>query len=338
MSAKSEQLEQELEEVEDADEVCASCSCGIAAVDEVKLKDCDGGCILVKYCSDECKENYSEQHKEECKKRVDEMSGDVQRRADELHNKKLFTQPDISHRGECSICCLPLPLDVIKSRLMSCCCKYICNGCFYVNREREVKDSRLEQRCAFCREPLPDKREKALKKFMERVKKNDPAAMTQMGKKYDHERDYRKALQYWTKAADLGCAEAHFSLGSMHDRGIIGVEKDMEKAVYHLEQAAIDGHPGARVFLASYEIDNSRFERAAKHYIIAANLGCDISLKLIKDFFVEGVVSKEEYAAALRGYQAAVDATKSSERDEGEVMFQEEFKKFGFGKQLARRN
>ena len=42
MSAKSE-------EIDDADEVCACC--GIAGVDDVKLKDCNGGCDLVKYCT-----------------------------------------------------------------------------------------------------------------------------------------------------------------------------------------------------------------------------------------------------------------------------------------------
>ncbi len=44
MSAKSEQLEQRhLSDAED--EVCASC--GVAAVDDVKLKLCDGGCDFV---------------------------------------------------------------------------------------------------------------------------------------------------------------------------------------------------------------------------------------------------------------------------------------------------
>ena len=71
--------------------------------------------------------------------------------------------------------------------------------------------------------------------------------------------------------------------------------------------------------LADYEIKNDRFDRAAKHYIIAANLGHDVSLQWIKDLFVEGIVSKEDYAAALRGHQAAVDATKSAEREEGEA-------------------
>ena len=32
------------------EDICCA-SCGIAAVDDVKLMDCDGGCDIVKYCS-----------------------------------------------------------------------------------------------------------------------------------------------------------------------------------------------------------------------------------------------------------------------------------------------
>jgi TPR repeat protein len=97
-----------------------------------------------------------------------------------------------------------------------------------------------------------------------------------------------------------------------------GVDKDENKAVYHLEQGAIGGHPRARGLLAEHEMQNGRFERGAKHLIINANLGCDISLEVIKEFFVQGIVSKEGYAAALRAHQAAVDATKSAEREKAE--------------------
>jgi hypothetical protein len=66
-------------------------------------------------------------------------------------------------------------------------------------------------------------------------------------------------------------------------------------------------------------MENGRFERAAKHFIIAANLGSEDSLKLIKFLFVQGIVSKEQYAAALRGYQSAVNETKSAEREKAEA-------------------
>ncbi len=315
MSAKSEQLEQKLEEVEASlsvsGEVCASC--GIAAVDDVKLKDCNDGCDLVKYCGDGCQENHREQHVEECKKRLTD-----------LHDKKLFEQPDISYMGECPLCCLPLPLDIMKSSFMTCCSKIICMGCNYASQKREFEQG-LQQRCPFCREPAPESEEEVDKNIMERVKKNDPAAMVHMGKNHYNEGDCGKSFEYFTKAAELGEMAAHFCLGDMYYKGH-GVDKDEKKAIHHYEQAAIGGHPSPRVLLANYEMDNDRFERAAKHYIIAANLGHDNSLDMIKQFFVQGIVSKEDYAAALRAHQAAVDATKSAQREAGEA-FHEEFEK-----------
>jgi predicted transcriptional regulator len=76
--------------------------------------------------------------------------------------------------------------------------------------------------------------------------------------------------------------------------------------------------PDARGLLAIHEKTKGRFKKAAKHLVINANLGQDLALKYVKTLFVQGVVSKEEYTAALRGYQAAVKATKSVEREAAE--------------------
>ena len=295
----------ELEAADDEEEMCASC--GIAGVDDIKLKFCDD-CDLVKYCSVECQENHREEHDEECKKRKAE-----------LRDRDLFTQPDSSYLGECPLCRLPLSMDPNKSTLMSCCCKIICDGCNYANQKREF-EAGLQHRCAFCREPAAESQEEYNKRVMERVKKKDPVALTKMGKRHFNEGDFGKALEYYSKAAELGDADAHCELGMLYYCGT-DVEKDEKKAIHHLEQAAIGGHPGARGFLANYEERIGRPDRAVKHLIINANLGCDLSLKYVKDFFVAGIVSKEDYAAALRGYQAAVNETKSAERVKGEVLY-----------------
>ena len=97
-----------------------------------------------------------------------------------------------------------------------------------------------------------------------------------------------------------------------------GVEKDMEKAVYHFEKAAIGGHPYARHNLAYIETKNGNTERAVKHFIIAANLGHDESIKALLPFYKKGVITKEQYEATLRTHQAAINATKSAQRDAAE--------------------
>jgi hypothetical protein len=83
---------------------CANC--GIAGVDDVKLEECND-CDLVKYCSDDCREEHREEHDEECKKRQAE-----------LYDKKIFTQPDETHLGECPLCFLPLPIDIRNQRFI----------------------------------------------------------------------------------------------------------------------------------------------------------------------------------------------------------------------------
>ncbi len=287
---------------EAAEEVCASC--GKAAIDGVKLKKC--ACDLIKYCSVDCKKNHRKQHKKACKKR---LAG--------IRDDKLFKQPDESHLGECPICCLPLPLDESKFGLSSCCCKGICNGCNLANQMRELEQG-LERRCPFCREPVPFTQEGVNKNFMERAKANDPVALFKMGvNKCYNEGDYKGAVEYWTKAATLGDMDAHFNLSVMYREGT-GVEKDEKKEVYHLEEAAIGGHPSARFNLGYHEMNNGRLDRGIKHWIIAAKLGYDNALEAVKGSFRRGFsfVSKEEYAAALRGHQAAVDATKSKQREE----------------------
>ena len=288
-------------------EVVTSCcaSCGVAEIDNVKLlKQCDG-CDLVKYCSDECREIHKSEHEEASR----ETSA-------ELRDKLLFKQPENNNRGDCPICCLPLPLDHQKSSMYSCCSKVICVGCDYANEIREM-EMELAPSCPFCRAPLPKTKEEYDKQNMKRVEMNDPVALCHEGFDQSENGDYRNAFEYWTKAAELGDAEAHYNLAVLyHNRK--GVENDEGKYVHHLEEAAIGGHPSARYVLGCHEYRLDNFERAVKHYIIAANQGQDGSIKALMKLYKEGLVSKEDLANTLRAHQVAVNATKSSQRKEAE--------------------
>ena len=140
--------------------VSSSCcaSCGIAGIDDVKLKECDD-CNLVKYCSVNCQRDHISRHLLECKKR-----------AAELRDYTLFKQPESSHLGDCPICCLPLSLELKNSTIMWCCSKTLCNGC------RKEFESR-ELRCPFCRRAYPETYEESEVLLMKRVEANDPAAL-----------------------------------------------------------------------------------------------------------------------------------------------------------------
>ena len=286
---------------ESTDDVMMCCaSCGKAEVDNIKLKKC--ACNLVKYCSVDCQRNHRPQHKKTCKKRLAEIRDD-----------KLFTQPDGTHLGECPICCLPLPLNNRTFTINTCCSKRVCNGCACANLLRE-REQGLESRCPYCRESMSFTEEEGNQCMRKRAKANDSVALYQMGMNCDQEGDYEGAFEYWTTAAELGEIMAHHSLSYLYREGK-GVEKDAKKEMYHLEGAAIGGHHIARYNLALYEWRGGRFDIAFKHWLIAAKQGYDDALEPVKEGFALGVVSKEDYEAALRGHQAAVDATKSEQRD-----------------------
>jgi hypothetical protein len=295
---------------EKAAEIMMLCAaCGIAQVDDIILKKCTA-CKSVRYCSVKCQKEHRPQHKRACKKR-----------AAELHDEILFKQPESSHEGDCPICFLPLSLDPKKSLMMSCCSKIICSGCYYSNDLRTHQE-KLERTCPFCRHPAPKSREEVEKNIMKRVELNDPVAMLQMGKQRFEEGDYDSAFRCFSKSAELGSIGAHYQLSIFYHEGLC-VEKDMKKKVYHFEQAAIGGHDIARYNLGSVEEQKGRMDRAVKHWIIAATLGHDLSLDALKDSFQTGVLSKENFASALRAHQAAVEATKSSRREAAEALDKE---------------
>ena len=288
---------------------CANC--GTAGSDDIKLMKCMA-CHLVRYCSAKCQKDHWQKHKKECKKR-----------AAELHDEILFKQPESTHIGDCPLCCVPLSNDERKNVLTSCCSKLICMGCTFANMMRESK-GRLQHRCPFCRKAPPKTKEEIdineQLMWMKRIEANDPMAMSSMGTRKNKEGDYKSAHEYFTKAAALGDVRAHYELSCLYREGL-GVEKDKKRAIHHAEKAAIGGHPVARHNLGGFENDNGRVDRAVKHWIIAANLGVDMSLNSLKNAYKVGLVSKEDFGAVLRGYQAAIEATKSPQREAAAEFF-----------------
>ena len=328
-----------MSEETEADTCCASC--GIPGCDVIKLKECDG-CDLVRYCSDACQQNHKSEHKEDCKKRAAELlnvsllkqMNQISKSLAELRglvelrdalssmklaaerNELLFKQPESSHLGDCPICCLPLPIDsstTESSTIYSCCSKVVCHACVDANELRE-KEERLSASCPFCRHSKPPTKAESKLLNMKRVEANDPAALESAAMDHFNAGDYATAVEYWEKAAGLGWVTSHHHLSLLFGGGF-GVAKDPKKYQYHIEQAAIGGHPIARHNLAVSEDQKGNIGKAVKHYIIAANLGLDESLEQLKEYYRHGMVSKEDFADALRAHQAAVDATKSPERD-----------------------
>ena len=274
-----------------------------AKVDEIKLKECnessDGG----------------SRPKEDTLK---DIEGAPKKTEIEVTDEILFKQPESSHLGDCPICIIPLSLSENQWKTTGCCSQTICIGCNFANQRREYEmNMRLEPKCPFCRVPIPKTEKQNSRNRRKRREANDPYALRDQGARYLQKGDYKGAFQYLTKAAELGEVTAHYYLSIMYDLG--HVKKDEKKRLYHLEQAAIGGHPSARYNLGHHEWVNKRHDRALRHFMIAARQGDDDTIKWLMKAFKGGNISKECLAAALRAHQAAVDETKSPQRAEAEA-------------------
>ena len=284
------------------DEICANC--GKTGNDTVKPKDCTA-CRLVKYCGVDCQKAHRKQHKKACKQR-----------AAELQDEQLYNQGHERPEGDfCSICTLPILLPLCDHSVLNCCCmKKICNGCNVAAKKRGMDD------CPFCRTPYPDNDADRLAMIQARVEKKDPEAICHLGGKYYYgglglQKDMRKASKLFTEAAELGSIEALAHLGDSYRLGN-GVQQDEAKGAEYYKKGAMKGDVDCRYNIGCHERRKGNHYRAVRHWLISAKMGHKESLEAVKNFFMGGVATKQQYTEALRGYQDAAAETKSHDRDE----------------------
>ncbi|EJK47299.1 hypothetical protein THAOC_33990 [Thalassiosira oceanica] len=283
-------------------ESCANC--GKHGSDIVELKGCTA-CRLVKYCGVDCQRAHRKQHKKACKQRVAE-----------LKDEQLYSQGHERPEGDfCPICTLPIPFPMGEhSAFMACCMKRICKGCDYAAQKRGMFD------CAFCRTPIPDNDADTLAMIQARVAKRDHEAINYLGQRYFFgqlglQKDARKAFELWAEAAELGSIQALFNLGVVYDTGN-GVKQDESKGAKLYKKAAMQGCAESRYSLGCIEGEKGNYDRAGRHFLISSKMGHRDSVETIKRMLMEGAATKDHFTQALKGYQFAVEETKSHDRDE----------------------
>jgi len=284
-------------------EACANC--GKHGSNTVKLKNCTA-CRLIKYCGVDCQKAHRKEHKKVCKKR-----------AAELKEERLYSQGLERPEGDfCPICTLAIPFPMDRySSINVCCMKRLCKGCVMAAKKRGMFD------CPFCRTPYSNNNAAMVAMFQVRVGKKDPEAIAQLGYKHYHgggnlglRIDIRKAIELWKEAAELGSVKALYNLALSHEV----IQADQAKAIQLYEKAAMEGSTLARHNLGMVAGENGNFVNSYKHLLISANMGLKESVDAIKGLFMRGLATKMQYAEAMRGYQAAVEETKSVDRDDAE--------------------
>ncbi|EJK70602.1 hypothetical protein THAOC_08026, partial [Thalassiosira oceanica] len=120
-------------------------------------------------------------------------------------------------------------------------------------------------------------------------------------------------------AAELGSVDALYHL-SIEYESEVGAKEDKARSIQVYEKAAMQGCPLSRHELGCVEGQKGNYDRAAKHFLIAAKMGLKESVENIKSMFMAGVATKEQYADALKGCRDAVEEMKSHDRDEASAL------------------
>ena len=122
-----------------------------------------------------------------------------------LHQRLMAEGHERAEGDFCTICFLPIEIPAQQhSMIKVCCMKRVCNGCILAARQRGIND-----KCPFCRTPLPHGEASILAMVQRRVRKGDAEAINNLAKRYYNDdlelaNDASRAVELWTEAAGLG--------------------------------------------------------------------------------------------------------------------------------------
>ena len=292
---------------------------------DARLKVCKA-CMSVKYCNAVCQKKHWSTHKKQCKLR-----------AAELRDEALFKDPP--PKEECPICFLPMPKLLIScvslpdatissvpisdfaiahveladkdmEQYFVCCGKSLCKGCDYSFAQSEINN-----KCPFCNSERYKTAQEHVEEIRRRVEANDPASICLLAGIYHQgfhgiQQDYAKAIELFTKSAELGFSEAHCQLGSIYCEG-----GNLKKAKFHYQAAAMAGHEIARYNLGLMEANSGNMERAIKHWAISAAAGDYDAIHKLRIAFENGHVSREAIDSTLAAYNNSCAEMRSEARD-----------------------
>jgi TPR repeat protein len=207
-----------------------------------------------------------------------------------------------------------------SAKSFACCGKIVCNGCIY------SCFTSGNQKCPFCNANSKTSNEIVFELLKKRVEANDANSFNNLGLHYAGgtlglRQDLNKALELWTRAAELGSCIAHCTIGGKYYQGV-GVEKDAKKGIHHFELAAMAGNELARFQLGRIEYESGNMERAIKHWIISASAGHSKSILWIKKSFERGHVQSDVYELTLKVYNDSCTEMRSKAREDAAFFYE----------------
>lgn len=193
-------------------------------------------------------------------------------------------------------------------KYMVCCGKAICAGCAV-----QLQNGPHYTTCPFCRQLVPTSNEECYEKLLKRVDAGDVDATYHLGFCYFYgdvmssvKKDVDKAKELFVRAAELGYGTAYFTLALFFEEG--------KKANQYYETAALSGCAFARLKLGVVEADAGKFDRAVKHWVIAASQGMKEALDFIRVMVRDHRATREDYGQAIKVYKEYMDEVTSKQR------------------------
>ena len=246
---------------------------------------------------------------------------------EKISDEELFKQLP-TPKKDCPLCFIPLPSFHTGTIYMPCCGKVICSGCIHAPLFDNQGNKVNNKKCPFCRTPHAKSNEE-IQMEKKRMEADDPIAIFSIGCNYDkgidgYPQDIGKALELYHRSGELGYSEAYTNIGHTYYYGE-GVGIDKKKGLHYFELAAIGGDEVARVNLGEIEESNDT-ERALKHYIIGVRSGSSECLNNIKELYLNGHTTKDDYTRALRLYQTYLGEIKSKQRDDAAAYNSERYR------------
>ena len=117
--------------------------------------------------------------------------------------------------------------------------------------------------------------------------------------------DYREALEYLEKAAEIGWSDADVLIAQMY-RDANGVERDLEKCIRHLKKAAENGHNKAMYMLGDLYMDGKFMkkdpEEAFKWYMMSALVGNSRSQYQVASMLDSGIGTEKDVEQAKKWF------------------------------------
>ncbi|EDL43419.1 hypothetical protein, conserved [Plasmodium vivax] len=161
---------------------------------------------------------------------------------------------------------------------------------------------------------MRDNEEDVLEFLNEQIKGGDVMAMYDLGRKYKEERNFSKAFEYISQASEKNNALAQKELGIIYLYGY-GTQRDVRKSIESFSKAATAGDVESKCYLGYiyYFVDEHRdVQQALKYLVEAANHDYGEAFFFLAEIILDVAIKKHHIADAVyrtifRLYEHAAD-------------------------------